>query len=469
LLRGDAKNSLLTFTEYTFPQYEAADHHREIAEALEAVERGDLLRLMVFEPPRHGKSELCTRRFPAWYIGKNPDKQIICGAYAGDLASDFGRDVRNIITSQEYSNVFPDVELRADSKAANRWHTNHGGIYVSVGRGGAATGRGADILNLDDLFKDRQEADSETIREQAWRWYTSVARTRLMPGGAIVYTTTRWHEDDPAGRILNGKRAHEWHVIEKPAIDEDEQALWPERYPLEVLQAIRDDLHPRDWASLYQQNPTPDEGTYFKRDWFWRYDPDDIPPVRKYLSSDFAVTDDENADDTELGVHGLSQEDGKLRVYACLDGWGGQTAPDQWIEEYINLCLRHKTQGEFNEAGVIRRSIEGFLTRRRHERRCYGLTEWMPSIHSKEARARALQGMASMGMIGVPNNDYGERVLSDLLKFPAGKKDHTVDMLSIFARAIDEAHPAIVTPAKPEQKRDAWDDAFDEEEDSWRV
>ena len=465
----DAASSLLKFTEYTFPTYRAGAHHTEIAEALEAVERGELTRLMVFEPPRHGKTELCTRRFPAWYLGKNPAKQIICGTYGADLANDFGRDVRNIIASQEYRNVFPDVSLRQDSQAANRWHTNHGGVYVAVGRGGAATGRGADILNLDDLYKDRQEADSETIREQAWRWYTSVARTRLMPRGSIIYTTTRWHEDDVAGRILNGKRASDWRVIEYPALDEQDNALWPEWYPADVLKEIRDEIPPRDWSALYQQNPTPDTGTFFQREWFWRYD--NAPNVRKYFSSDFAVTESQDADSTELGVHGLVSDNGKMKAYACMDGWGGKTSPDKWIDEYINLCLRHKPAAEFNEAGVIRRSIEGFLAKRKQERRCFGRIEWIAPISDKMARARALQGMASMGMIGLPNNEYGERVLSDLLNFPAGKDDHTVDMLSIFAQAIEQAHPAIITPTKPHAVPDRWDAVFDRAQavDSWRV
>ena len=471
LKRRAAQQSLIAFTEYTSPEYEAADHHREIAESLEAVERGELDRLMIFEPPRHGKSELCTRRFPAWFIGRNSNKQVISATYSGELATDFGRDVRNIIATQEYLNVFPDVELKQDSKAANRWHTNNGGIYVAIGRGGSATGRGAHILCLDDLFKDRQEADSPTIRESAWAWYTSTARTRLMPGGSIIYTTTRWHEDDPAGRILNGKRSGDWHVISKPAINENHEALWPAWFPLSELEKIRDEISPRDWSALYQQNPTPDEGSFFKKEWFWRYEPDEVRGVRKYFSSDFAVTESTDADSTELAVHGTAQKDGKLQVYACMDGWGGQTAPDTWIDEYINLCLKHKPSAEFNEAGVIRRAIEGFLNRRRHERRCFGRTEWIAPIANKEARARALQGMASMNMIGLPNNDYGERVLNDLLKFPAGVDDHTVDMLSIFAQAIDQAHPAIGQVNKPLVKRDRWDDAFEntEELDSWRI
>ena len=216
LNRRLAKDSLLKFTEYTNPDYQAAGHHQQIAEALEKVERGEIDRLMIFMPPRHGKSELASRRFPSWYLGKNPSKQIIAASYNSDLASDFGREVRDIVKSPEYHNIF-DVSLAEDSRAVNRWHTNHKGVYIAAGVGTAITGRGAHVALIDDPFKDRQEADSETTREGVWKWYTSTLRTRLMPGGAIVLIQTRWHEDDLAGRLLKQQKDR-WTIIELPAI-----------------------------------------------------------------------------------------------------------------------------------------------------------------------------------------------------------------------------------------------------------
>lgn len=471
----ECRESLLQFTELTKPEYAASSHHSHICDALEAVERGDIDRLMIFMPPRHGKSELTTRRFPAWAVGRKPTRQIITGTYAQDLATDFGRDVRNIIATEEFQAVFPGVRLRQDSKSANRWHTNHSGSYAAVGRGGPATGRGAHLLILDDLFKDRMEAYSSAIRDQAWGWYTTVARTRLMPKGSIVYTTTRWHEDDPAGRILNGARASDWEIIEFPAIDDSGQALWPEWYPLDVLERIRDDLPAQDWQSLYQQQPQPEQGTFFKRDWFWRYDPDDIPTVRKYLTSDFAVTDEADANDpdyTEIGIHGVQFDGESLKLYLLIDSWNGRTEPDSWIDEYLNLVGRHKPFAEFNEAGVIRRSIEGFLKRRRSTRRIFGRCEWVASIRDKSARARALQGMASMGQVGLPNNQAGDRALDQLLSFPTGTHDDCVDMLTLFARVIDEAHPAVQAAAQPKIIQSRYDRAFERQEheaDSWRM
>jgi hypothetical protein len=226
------------------PGFETARHHQQIAESLEAVERGEIKRLMVFAPPRHTKSELCSRRFPAWYLGKNPDKQIIASTYNQDLASDFGRDVRGIIASDEYKNVFNDVSLKEDSKAANRFHTNSGGIYVSVGVGGPITGRGAHIALIDDPIKNREDADSEIYRERVWKWYTSTLYTRLMPGGAIIVILTRWHEDDLAGRLLERQETGDkWDVISLKARDNG-KALWPAWYNTEALSQIEANVVP---------------------------------------------------------------------------------------------------------------------------------------------------------------------------------------------------------------------------------
>ena len=199
-----------------------AHHHGIICTALEAVERGECNRLMIFCPPRHTKSELASRRFPSWYIGRHPDRQLIGASYNGALASDFGRAVRNISASPEYSQLFPDCELAADSRAANRWNTEVGGAYVAAGVGTAITGRGAHLALIDDPVKDRSDADSQTVRDHTWNWYTNVLYTRLMPGAAIVLIMTRWHEDDLAGRLLEqqDEGGEAWEVINLPALGE---------------------------------------------------------------------------------------------------------------------------------------------------------------------------------------------------------------------------------------------------------
>ncbi|MEP3891358.1 MAG: terminase family protein [Hellea sp.] len=267
--RCEARADLLAFTQYTFSQYEAAPHHRRIARTLEAVDRGEIDRLMVTMPPRHGKSEEVTIRFPAWALGRNPKRHIITACYNAELASGFGRSVRNILATPAYDKIF-QTQLARDSKAANRWNTTDGGAYIAAGVGTAITGRGADIFIIDDPLKDRAEAESELRRQAVWDWYTSTAYTRLMPGGAVIIVQTRWHEDDLAGRLLahQEKGGDQWHRLDLPAIDASGQALWPEKYPLSALRRIQAAIGPRDWSALYQQAPSPEDGDFFRREWF---------------------------------------------------------------------------------------------------------------------------------------------------------------------------------------------------------
>ena len=224
LARRHAREDLIGFTTYTFPGFEVARHHSVIASKLEAVERGEIDRLMIFCPPRHSKSELASRRFPAWFLGRHPGNQIICCSYGDDLAHEFGRDVRNIVAGDEFSRVYPTVSLAPDSQAANRWKTAQGGSYLAAGVGSGITGRGAHVLLIDDPHKDRAEANSQTVRDGIWNWYRSTAYTRLMPGGAIVLIQTRWHEDDLAGRLLQAQEngGDRWEVVSLPALAGDD-------------------------------------------------------------------------------------------------------------------------------------------------------------------------------------------------------------------------------------------------------
>lgn len=437
LARRKARHGLLAFTQYTNPAYEPAPHHELIADALERVLRGECPRLMIAMPPRHGKSELASRRFPSFAMGLHPDKQIIAASYSSDLASDFGREVRNIVDSPEFGKLFP-VTLAQDSKAANRWHTSEGGMYVAAGVGTAITGRGADILLIDDPFKDRQEADSELQRQRVWDWYTSTAYTRLMPGGAIVVINTRWHDDDLSGRLLaeQEKGGDKWEVLSLPAINSSGEALWPAWYPLDRLEQIKNVLGARDWNSLYQQNPIPDDGDYFKSDWFGEYEV--MPKVNTYGASDYAVTDG-GGDFTEHGIFGVDQNS---NVYV-RDWWFGQTDAAKWIESKCDLILKHKPDCWFGESGVIRRSVEPFMIKRMEERQAFCRIEWLASIADKPARARGIQARASMGKVYFPkrtpeNADWIDHVKQQLLRFPAGVNDDAVDVLGLIGRALDQ-------------------------------
>jgi predicted phage terminase large subunit-like protein len=461
LKRRKARTGLIPFTEYTNHAYEPAPPHSEIAEKLEAVERGEIDRLMIFMPPRHGKSELASRRFPAWYMGRNPDKQIIAASYNSDLASDFGREVRNIIRTNEFSRLF-NVKLAEDSRAAGRWNTDAGGAYVAAGVGTAVTGRGAHILLIDDPVKDREEAESELRRETIWNWYTSTAYTRLMPGGAVILIQTRWHEDDLGGRLLEAENngGDKWVKVNLPAI-KDGQALWPERYNVDALKRIKAAIGPRDFEALYQQNPTPDDGTFFLRNWFKRHD--DAPAKGHiYITSDYAVTED-GGDWTAHLVWNYHED-----TLTLIDGWTGQTSADVWIEELLRLFKQHRPLCYFGEAGVIVKAVKPMLTRRMNELRVFARTEWIPSISDKPTRARAFQARAAMGKVSLPKTDLGEKVLNQLLSFPAGKHDDLVDTCALMGMVIDMAHPGF-TPAAPEPLTRPRDYRPPPKADNWRV
>ncbi len=275
-----ARRDLACYAVAQWPQFERARHHELIISRLEAVERGEISRLMILTPPQHGKSLITSTIFPAWYLGRHPHRHLITGSYGQELADDFGRRVRNFLADSIHQAIFPDCRLSEDSTAAHRFNTTQGGSYFAVGRGGPITGRGADLLLLDDLIKDNAEANSETIRRGLHEWFASVAYTRLRPGGAIVLIQTRWHEDDLAGWLLREHRNENWEVLSLPAIAEQNEnfrtegeALWPERFPLAELERIRARIGGRAWTSLYQQRPAAAEGVVFRREWWQLYRP----------------------------------------------------------------------------------------------------------------------------------------------------------------------------------------------------
>lgn len=460
----ERRRSLLEFTKWTFPQYRPAPHHLLIAEKLEAVERGEINRLMIFMPPRHGKSELASKRFPAWYLGRNPGRQVIAASYNLDLAQDFGREVRNIVREREYADVF-STTLAPDSQAAGRWSTNEKGAYVAAGVGTAITGRGAHLLLIDDPVKDREEADSERRRDTVWNWYTSTAYTRLMKGGAIVLIQTRWHEDDLGGRLLEAERngGDQWEKLILPALN-DNSALWEEEYPVERLRQIKAAIGPRDFSALYQQQPSPEEGTFFQRGWFNRHSAGQHGPVNVYITTDFAVTDG-RGDYTELGVWGHGPGN---KLYQ-LDWWHGQTASNDWIERLLDLIQKWRPLCTFYEQGVIEKAVSPMIVQRMRERKIFSRIEKVPSVSDKPTRARAFQARASMKNVSLLNDERGERVLDQLLTFPAGKHDDAVDVCSQIGMVIDQAHAAIVPVREKKPTRDRWDSEGSSDVLDWKV
>lgn len=265
-----ARVSLSAYAIHQNHGYQVAPHHKRIARALERVASGECKRLIVCMPPRHGKTMLASEFFPAWYLGKNPSHQVIAATYAQQYANDIGRKVRNQLLDAKHREVFPACRIRVDSRSATRFNTSAGGAYYAVGAGGPITGRGAHLLLIDDPIKGAAQADSDVERRKLREWYTSVAYTRLMPGGAVVIIQTRWHEDDLAGWLLREHADEGWEVLSLPALSDEGAALWPEAYPAERLLAIKRQVGSRVWEALYQQRPSPAEGGMFKRAW-WQY------------------------------------------------------------------------------------------------------------------------------------------------------------------------------------------------------
>ena len=460
-----ARRSLIDFTQYTLPTYRPAAHHRLISEKLEAIERGDIDRLMINMPPRHGKSELGSRRFPAWFLGRNPNATIMSASYNLDKAEEFGGEVRDIVRSNGYRNLFPGVELKEDTRAKGFWRTSTGGYYISAGVGTALTGRGTvgPIVLIDDPLKDRAEADSERHRETVKQWYSSVVLSRFPR--AVIVVQTRWHEDDLTGWLLEeqARGGDKWDILELPAIGPTGEALWPEFYPIDVLERVKRSTIPRDWSALYQQRPAPDDGDYFKRDWFRWYD-EKPKNLRIYGASDYAVTEGDG-DYTVHVVIGIDPDD---NIYV-LDVWRGQTSSDKWVQAWLDLVKIYKPLMWVEEQGQIIKSIGPFIEKRMREDKTYCRREQVSSAHDKPTRSRSIQARSAMGKVYLPHkapwvNDFTQ----ELLVFPAGKHDDQVDAFGLIGRMIDDLIPASIPKAKHTQARTDYKGS-ETGGDSWRT
>lgn len=428
-------------------------------------------------PPGSAKSTYGSVRFPAYYVGRFPKKGIICASYGDSLAKAFGRKVRNLIGTREYTRIF-NLTLAEDSQAKGEWETHEGGTYFACGVGTAITGRRADLGLIDDPVKGRKEADSDTVKESTWEWYKSDFLTRLKPGAAQIIIQTRWVDDDLSGRILpaewNGESGQFvgfdgelWTVICLQAEAEEGkndplgrnkgEYLWTEWFTADYwrqTKAAQAGSDIRNWSALYQQCPTPDEGSYFQRDDIRWYEWGDPPKhLRLYGASDYAVTED-GGDWTVHGVAGLDPN----HDFYIRDWWRGQTSPDVWIETQCDLIHVHKPLIWVGESGPIRRSVEPFLVRRMKERKDYCRLDWLPSITDKPTRARAIQARASMHKLYLPLNappDIQDRIselVRQMLRFPNGAVDDDVDVLSLFGRMLDvfiSAHQPAEKPKKP--------------------
>lgn len=454
-----AFSRLIAYAAYQWPRYADAPHHRLIARHLEMVERGDITRLMITMPPRHGKSMLASEFFPAWYMGRNPDNYVVTATYAQELADDFGRKVKNQIEDASFQCIFPGVGLADDSKSAKRFHidgslggyehsTAQRGAFYAVGVGGPLTGRGAHLLLIDDPVKNREEADSEVMRKKVKDWYTSTAYTRLMPGGRIVIIQTRWHEDDLSGWLLEEHQHEGWTVLNLPAISDDGEALWPEQYPIETLERIKRALPARDWSALYQQRPSPETGDYFKAEWIIPVD--HIPPRAElmiYGGSDYAVT----ADGGDYTVHVVLGVDSDSNTY-LLDLWRAQASSDIWVDTFCDLVGKWKPIGWAEETGQIKSGVGPFLVKRMLETGNYTYREQFPTRGDKAIRAQSIRGRMAMRGLRVPRTaPWLTDFKNELMSFPVGVHDDQVDALGLVGQLLDrmEAATKKVEPKKP--------------------
>jgi len=438
------------------PDTVPAAHHRLLIEKLEAVESGKIARLMVFMPPGSAKSTYASILFPPWFLGRNPGLSVIGASHAGELAERFGRRVRNLVGSGEFRRVF-GFGLSGDNAAAGRWETAKGGEYYAVGVDASVTGRRADLGIIDDPVKGRAEADSESIRQRTWDWYKADFWPRLKPGGRIVLIQTRWHVDDLAGRLLEEAEhgGERWEVLSLPAEARADDPLgrvvgaplWPEWFTADMFATAKRDV--RNWSALYQQEPVPDTGDYFKREWLRWYDKEPArETLRTYGASDYAVT----ASGGDYTVHGVIGVDPDDNIY-LLDWWREQTSSEEWVEAALDLMAQWKPLIWAEENGQIIKSVGPFLDRRQRERRVYSYRRQYASASNKPTRAQSIRARIAMGKVYFPSNAaWATDLVSEMLRFQAGKNDDQVDVLGLFGRMLDDlvsgTNPAPVEPMR---------------------
>jgi len=443
--RRQARQSLTKFIDYLGVTQKPSRHHQLLIDNLEAVTRGDIPRLMVWMPPGSAKSTYTSVLFPPYYMGRHPTTPILGVSNTTELAERFSRRARNLVSLPRYRNVF-GFGCSQDTQAAGSWENEKGGEFFAAGIGSAIAGRRAGLGLIDDPVKSREEADSERVREKHWDWYLNDFLTRLLPNAPQIIIQTRWHEDDLSGRILE-REANRWAILKLPMIAlpndplgrQPGERLWPEWFTQDMVETAQKDI--RAWNALYQQDPVPDEGDYFKRADLTDYDV--LPEgMHIYGASDYAVTED-GGDYTEHGIFGFDFNAG---LY-LLDWWRDQARPDVWIEKQCDLIATWKPLVWFGESGVIRKAVEPFLKKRMQERRTPCRLEWLPSIADKVARARAFQAKAAMGDVFLPTHaSWKADLVSQLMKFPAGKYDDGVDVCSLVARGLEHVQmPKIPT------------------------
>lgn len=478
----EARDDFLTFIKFTSPDpvdpndvdkssYKDAKHHRAIAKVIESIIKGkvDYTFVILTMPPRHGKSEQVSRRLPAWLMGLFPEQHGVVATYNDDFAADFGKDVRNIIKSHQFKQVFPNAQLTRGGAASDKLQTTKGGRWAFVGRGGGLTGQGAHVLICDDLIKDDKEAQSQAVRDQAWNWFTKVAMTRRMGRKIVILTFTRWHNDDPIGRLTdpenphyNRKLAEKIKIINIPAIAEDDdplgrapgEPLWPDgpdRFDLEFLEEQRS-LDPLGFAALYQQRPSLLDGDLFKREAIRFYTPDDLPDdLRIYCASDHAVATGQRNDPTVLLKVGVDMQS---NIYLLECDWRKMPS-DVATEAMLTMAGgKHKPLLWWAEKGHISKSIGPFLRKRMLETGTYINIREVTPASDKAQRAQSIAARVAMGKVYFPKNAFWtEKAIAQMMAFPNGTHDDFVDALAYIGLGLQSQFAPSNSSAKKEAEK----------------
>ena len=434
--RDLVQQKFIKFVEKAWPSFISGAHHKRMAEAFERVANGQCKRLIINMPPRHTKSEFASYLLPAWFLGRFPHKKVIQASHTAELAVGFGRKVRNLVDTEIYHEFFPDLVLSADSKAAGRWNTSKGGDYFAIGVGGAVTGKGADLLIIDDPHSEQEAAMAATnpeVYDKVYEWYTSGPRQRLQPGGAIVMVMTRWAQRDLTGQVLKSsaqRGGEEWEVIEFPAILPSGNPLWPQFWSIEELSALKEELPNSKWQAQYQQNPVGNESAIVKRDW-WQWWEEDEPPMCEFIlqSWDTAFEKTQRADysaGTTWGVF-INHKDGNRPNVILLNTYKKRVEfPD----------LKKDVMDEYNaydpDTVIIEKKASGAPLI--YELRAMGIPvqEYTPSKgQDKIARLNSVSDIIASGKVWVPKTRWAEELVDEIAAFPSGEHDDLVDATTL--------------------------------------
>jgi predicted phage terminase large subunit-like protein len=430
--REKANATFLDFCKYVWPEMLVGEHHKRIAAALDRVVAGQCKRLMIAMPPRHGKSQMGSYLFPAYLMGKKPDSKLIVGSHTAELAQRFGRMIRNLVEDERYSEIFPEMKLSVDSKAAGRWNTAHGGEAFFIGKGGAMTGRGGDVVVLDDIL-DEQDAVSETAMENTWEWYTSGPRQRLQPNGAIIVINTRWKTDDLSGRLLRQQgqlKADQWEILEFPAILPSNTPLWPEYWSLDELEKVKMSIGLKKWNAQWQQQPTNDDGAILKREW-WRKWKHDEPPSCEYIlqTMDTAYSKKETADFSVIATWGV--------FYPSADGGPAlillSVQKGRWDFPELKRVARSEYLYWNPDNVLIEAKATGTPLQQELRKMGIPVTMYSPggrrTGQDKVSRANAVAPILESGMVWYPEGEeFAQDLVEECAAFPNGSNDDQVDV-----------------------------------------